>query len=105
MKKRFNITGLCVPEKHYMVDISSRLEEIRELIDEGAYFSINRARQYGKTTVLNALAGSIAESYFAVRLDLRGHIKSKRDCQDFKPYFRNASVQLLSGFGGHAECG
>lgn len=47
MKKRFNITGLCVPEKHYMVDISSRLEEIRELIDEGAYFSINRARQYG----------------------------------------------------------
>lgn len=71
MKKRFNITGLCVPEKHYMVDISSRLEEIRELIDEGAYFSISRARQYGKTTVLNALAGSIAESYFAVRLDFQ----------------------------------
>lgn len=49
MKRRFNITGLCIPEKHYMVDIKSRLEEIRVLIEEGAYFTINRARQYGKT--------------------------------------------------------
>lgn len=71
MKKRFNITGLCVPEKHYMVDLSSRLKEIRELIDEGAYFAINRARQYGKTTILNALARSIAEDYFVVRIDFQ----------------------------------
>ena len=55
MKRRFNITGLCIPEKHYMVDIKSRLEEIRVLIEEGAYFTINRARQYGKTTTLNEI--------------------------------------------------
>ncbi|MCR2049418.1 hypothetical protein NSB25_19340 [Acetatifactor muris] len=36
MKRRFNITGLCVPDRHYMVDISSRLEEIRKLVEEGA---------------------------------------------------------------------
>lgn len=26
-KKRFNITGLCVPDRHYMVDLGSRLRE------------------------------------------------------------------------------
>lgn len=71
MKKQFNITGLCVSGKHYMVDISGRLKEIRKLIDEGAYFTINRARQYGKTTTLNALAGALADDYFVVRLDFQ----------------------------------
>ena len=48
--KRFNVTGACDPQLHYMVDIKDRLEEIKKLIDQGAYFTINRARQYGKTT-------------------------------------------------------
>lgn len=71
MKKRFNITGLCVPKKHYMVDISDRLKEIREMVDEGAYFMINRARQYGKTTMLNALAKALTDDYFVVWLDFQ----------------------------------
>lgn len=71
MKKRFNITGLCVPEKHYMVDISGRLKEIRLLIDEGAYFTINKARQYGKTTTLHALSNALADSYFVVKMDFQ----------------------------------
>lgn len=71
MRKRFNITGLCVPKRHYMVDLSGRLEEIRELVDDGAYFVINRARQYGKTTVLHALAKTLADDYFVVRLDFQ----------------------------------
>lgn len=71
MRKRFNITGLCVPKRHYMVDLSGRLEEIRELVDEGAYFVINRARQYGKTTILHALAKTLADDYYVVRLDFQ----------------------------------
>lgn len=70
-KKRFNITGLCVPERHYMVDPSERVEEIRELVDDGAYFVMNRARQYGKTTTLHALAKALAGDYFVVRLDFQ----------------------------------
>ena len=50
--KRFNTTGLCVPHKHYMVDISDKLAMIKELIDMECYFTINCARQYGKTTTL-----------------------------------------------------
>ena len=38
-----------------MVDISERVREIRKLVDDGKYFTINRARQYGKTTTLRAL--------------------------------------------------
>ena len=31
----FNTTGVCIPEKHYMVNISGRLQQIRELVDAG----------------------------------------------------------------------
>lgn len=70
-KKRFNITGACVPERHYMVDLSGRLREIRELVDDGAYFVISRARQYGKTTILFAMAKALADDYVVVRLDFQ----------------------------------
>lgn len=55
MEKRFNTTGACFPEQHYMVDITERLAAIKKMIDCGDYFVINRGRQYGKTTTLNAL--------------------------------------------------
>lgn len=44
MKKRFNTTGVCVPRKHYMVNIENKLNEIIELIDNECYFTINRPR-------------------------------------------------------------
>ena len=52
MRKVFNTDGYCDPELHYMVDLSSRLNEIRSMVDAGQYFTVNRARQYGKTTIL-----------------------------------------------------
>jgi len=51
--KRFNITGTCIPGRHYMVDTSSKLNQIIELIDQEEYFTINRSRQYGKSTILS----------------------------------------------------
>ena len=45
--KVFNTTAVCIPEKHYMVDLSERIKEIKKLVDAGKYFTINRARQYG----------------------------------------------------------
>ena len=53
--KCFNTTAVCVPSRHYMVDISKRVAQIKSLVDDGKYFTINRARQYGKTTTLNEL--------------------------------------------------
>ena len=53
--RRFRVTGPCIPEKHYMVNISGKLDKIVELVNDEAYFTINRARQYGKTTTLHEL--------------------------------------------------
>ena len=71
MGKVFNTTGVCIPEKHYMVNINGRLQQIRMLVDEGKYFTINRARQYGKTTTLRALAEMLRDEYYVVLLDFQ----------------------------------
>lgn len=71
MTKVFNTTGLCVPEAHYMVDIEQRLIEIRKLIDAGNYFTINKARQYGKTTTLMALERFLQKDYDVVSMDFQ----------------------------------
>lgn len=48
MKRRFNITGSCIPERHYMVRLDDRMKRIRkDYIEYGSYFVINRGRQYG----------------------------------------------------------
>ena len=63
MAKVFNITADCKPGQHYMVNLDKRLEEIKKLIDAGQYFTINRARQYGKTTTLRALNRYLQTDY------------------------------------------
>ena len=43
MRRRFNITGFCNPQRHYMVRLDDRLKRVREdYIDEEKYFVINR---------------------------------------------------------------
>ena len=70
--KKFNTTAVCIPSKHYMVDLSERIQEIKALVDDGKYFTINRARQYGKTTTLTALKRGLADEYVVVYLDFQG---------------------------------
>ena len=73
--KQFNTTALCIPSKHYMVDLSDRIAEIKKLVDKGKYFTINRARQYGKTTTLTALRKALATEYLVLSIAfLAGHI-------------------------------
>jgi hypothetical protein len=56
MTKEFNVTGVCIPSRHYMVDVSEKLKAIMNLMERGKYFTINRPRQYGKTTTLQMIA-------------------------------------------------
>ena len=69
--KKFNTTAVCIPTKHYMVDISDKVEQIRKLVDEGKYFTINRARQYGKTTTINELRKALIPDYEVISLDFQ----------------------------------
>lgn len=69
MPKTFCITGTCIPEKNYMVDISDRVDYIvSEYIENGKYFTINRARQYGKTTTLYLLERRLKTDYIVLSL-------------------------------------
>ena len=70
--RKFNVTGLCVPEKHYMVDISKKLERIVAMIEDDEYFTINRARQYGKTTTLSRLDEGLRNQYTVLQLSFEG---------------------------------
>ena len=57
--KKFNTTGPCFPNEHYMLPALDRLPGIRELVTDGNYFIIHAPRQTGKTTVLKALVREI----------------------------------------------
>ncbi|MDR1788146.1 MAG: hypothetical protein LBR16_06825 [Treponema sp.] len=86
--RRFNVTGVCVPDKHYMVDISGKVRQIRAMIDQGLYFTINRGRQYGKTTTINALCGALADDYICVWISLEGLGRASFETEEaFCPVF------------------
>ena len=71
MKKVFNTTAVCIPEEHYMVNLEGRLRKVKKLVDQGKYFTINRARQYGKTTLLRALYRYLQKEYYVVLMDFQ----------------------------------
>ena len=88
MRKKFTITGTCIPSMNYMVDISEKLKQIKELIDEQEYFTINRGRQYGKTTILTALETYLEDEYTVISLTFEGlgdesFVDAKTFCQTF----------------------
>lgn len=74
MRKKFNDTGLCVPGRHYMVDTSRKIDQIVQLVEDGEYFTINRPRQFGKTTTLSRLAKTLNQraDYLAFKISFEG---------------------------------
>ena len=103
--KKFNVTGLCIQEKHYMVDISDKIAKIMELIDDRQYFTINRARQYGKTTTLFKLAKSLPYDYTCISLSFEGVGQTMFEgpaafCQRFLLHVSKALENIDESFAG-----
>jgi len=69
--REFNVTGICVPEMHYMVDISGKIEQIFKLVEGKKYFTINRGRQFGKTTTLGMLEKRLTEEYICASISFQ----------------------------------
>lgn len=94
--REFNITGNCNLREHYMVDISNKLEKISELVNKGKYFTINRARQYGKTTTVRFLHEKIKGEYIVLRTTFEGlsDIVFKSD-KNFNENFIDTIAELL----------
>ena len=75
--KRFNVTGTCYPDKHYMVDIRERLEIIAQMVGRGDYFCINAGRQYGKTTTLHGAECVLSKDYLVLSMSFEGMSESQ----------------------------
>lgn len=71
MSKYFNVNGDCKSELHYMVDLSDKIQQIKAMVDNGQYFMINRARQYGKTTTLHILEKVLQKDYLVISIDFQ----------------------------------
>ena len=87
MRKEFNTTGSCNPEWHYMVDTSAKLAKIEDLIDRGKYFTINRARQFGKTTTLDAIYRNLSDKYNVITISLESEILEYKSLEVFLSAF------------------
>jgi hypothetical protein len=74
MAKKFNITGLCIPQEHFMADMSNKIDRIVEMVVNGDYFTINRPRQYGKTTVMYLLEQRLKKhsEYLVIDISFEG---------------------------------
>ena len=79
MERYFNISADCRPNVHYMADIQGRLSALKSMMERGEYITINRARQYGKTTLLKALGPYLGDDYAVLSLDFQ-----KLSHKDFK---------------------
>jgi len=95
MKKEFNDTGHCVDNRHYMVDITNKIEPIIALIKNEKYFAINRPRQFGKTTLLSCLARQMnrMDNYLALNISFEA-IES--DAYIKQEYFINTFLDMLA---------
>lgn len=97
MKRRFNITGSCNPQRHYMVSLDDRLKKIKEdYVDYGSYFVINRGRQYGKTTTLEALRRYLKDDYTVLPLDFQQ--MGREDFADAVTFVQAFSKKLCKAF-------
>ncbi len=90
MAKKFNITGNCHANMHYMADISKKLKRTFAMVESGDYFIINRPRQYGKTTTLFAIEERAMQEkdYVVFNITFEGlNEKNFEDADTFRNFF------------------
>ncbi|MDR2437760.1 MAG: ATP-binding protein, partial [Planctomycetaceae bacterium] len=99
--KYFNISGPCNSIEHYMINASTRLTGVEQLIDMKQYFVIHAALQSGKTTYLRDLIGRLNATgkYYALYCSLertQGIIDPKEGIpaiiRSIKAYMRYTSL-------------
>ncbi len=65
-----------------MVDTSNKIEKIMSLVEEGFYFTINRPRQYGKTTTLFFLEKALKDKYLLISTSFEGLGETKFETEE-----------------------
>ncbi|MEM7537418.1 MAG: ATP-binding protein [Chloroflexota bacterium] len=81
MQREFNIFGPVYPHIHYHINRIEVKVAIRKKIENGRYFTLNAARQTGKTTIFREVIAALEETgaYFGILLSFesfRGHTQA-----------------------------
>ena len=88
MTKEFNTSVTCNPKRHYMVDVTAKMKVFEGLIDDGKYFTITRARQFGKSTSLNWIYNNLSDRYLVIPASFEKYSEdSWNDDDSFCKYF------------------
>jgi hypothetical protein len=88
MAKFFNTAVACDPKQHYMVDTTAKMKVFERLINQKSYFTINRARQFGKSTSLNWILWNMSDRYLVVPASFEKYsAKDWIDDENFCKYF------------------
>ncbi len=103
MEREFNITGSCNPQIHYMADITSKVDEIYQLVKKGKYFTINRPHQYGKTTIQSILAKRVNASPDSLALLMSFEAIDYEIYQSKERFIHTFFNMLIEGFGDSAH--
>ncbi len=95
MQRYFNTECACNPDRDYMVDITEKFLKTRRLIDNAKYFCINRARQFGKTTMLSTINKQLGDDYVVISISFERITKEtwqdqSRFCKVFCSMIENA---------------
>ena len=102
--RKFNTTGPCFPDEHYMIPAIERLPGIRELVAGGNYFVIHAPRQSGKTTVLQALASEInAKGEMVALYCTLESLQGKSDSEDAMPKLRQLLLRVARSIPSLAD--
>ena len=96
MAKYFNTSVTCDPRLHYMVDTTEKMKVFEHLIDTKMYFTISRARQFGKSTSLNWILWNMSDRYLVVPASFE--LYSQNDWIDDEAFVKYFCTKLINAF-------
>lgn len=97
MAKYFNTSVTCDPKRHYMVDTTAKMKVFERLIDQKAYFTINRARQFGKSSSLNWILWNMSDRYLVIPISFETEADNNwQNEQTFFKYFCGKIAQFFA---------
>ncbi len=94
MAKKFNTSVTCDPSRHYMVDVTAKMKVFEGLINDKCYFTINRARQFGKTSALKWILWNMSDRYLVIPASFEKY--SEKDWVDDESFCRYFCKQIIS---------
>ncbi|MBQ5403264.1 MAG: AAA-like domain-containing protein, partial [Bacteroidales bacterium] len=96
MAKEFNTSVTCDPKRHYMVDVTAKMKVFEGLIDKRKYFTITRARQFGKTSALKWIYTNLNDRYLVVSISFED--TEEKDWANSESFYKTFCRYMAGAF-------